>query len=603
MNEFNAPPRKGGKVKPGLLFIIGAVVLALSFVALRQFGVWDTIMAKLSGSGSNKSVTLDKREKLEDIDVSNIPKSQVKAPQRTSDNPEVTIAIWTWQAELPLLDAVGGTGNSGDHPDSPLAQAGITRTKLLVQNDTSEQAKLMSTGNVHFMTTTGDQSAVDINGLNNLLRGTRGKAIYSTGYSYGEDTFMAAESIKNNPQLARGIVVVAAVPYCDWNVTVNWAIDNQIPVNPDENSYDPDAINFVNAVDHIEAAQKYVQNARVSLRNVKTGKTEEHEITGLGTWTPGDVMAVRGRPTVTYRDKTEKLNKVASTKQYNFMMPNVLVVDINWASQHREYVETLLRVLARSAEKIQQDDEYLRTRVAPLAYKVFNVNSMSPNDWYKYFKGTTENGVPLGGSRVNNISEVRHLFGLDQSVALENSVYGLTYTGHGNRLKQLLPDRLPSFAPVSDVVDTSFIRAITDERTSNEQYTSKFEESNAQTTVVSSTKQINFDSGSAVIKPTPENLRILEEIRSLLIRAGNTRVTLEGHTDNSGNPAGNMDLSRRRAQAVWDYLKSHDTTKIITEERLIGIEPYGQFRPVQGTSDSQTPEQMAANRRVVIILR
>ena len=595
-------PRKG-KIKPGFFIIIGAVILGLGFLGVRQFGLFDGIMAKISGRDKNKSVTISSREDLSNIDVSNIPKSAVRAPERTNDNPEVTIGIWTWQAELPLLDAVGGTGYSGDHPDSPLAQAGITRTRLVVQNDTSDQARQISTGNMQFMTTTGDQSAVDINGLNNLLKENRGKAIYSTGYSYGEDTFMAAESIKNNPQLARGILVVGAVPYCDWNVTVNWAIDNQIPVNPNESVYDPDAINFVNAVDHIEAAQKYVQNAHVSLKNIKTGSTEDHEITGLATWTPGDVLAVRGRPNVDYRGKSEKLNKIASTRQYNFMMPNILVVDISWAQQHRQYVETLLRVLARSAEKIQSDDNYVKTRVAPLAYMVFNVNGMSPNDWYKYFKGTTENGVPLGGSRVNNISEVRHLFGLDQSVTLEKSVFGLTYTGHGNRLKQLMSDRLPSFSPVSDVVDTSFIKAITDEHTVNQNYQSTYDTSSASNTLVSANKQITFDSGSATIKPTPDNLRVLDEIQSLLIRAGNTRVQLEGHTDNSGNAGGNIELSNRRARAVWDYLKAHDTSGIITDSRLIGIEGYGSYRPLQGTATSQTPEQMAANRRVTVILR
>src|SRR6185295_1173909 len=146
----------------------------------------------------------------------------------------------------------------------------------------------------------------------------KAKVIWSGGYSFGEDCLIGPESWKNDPQLARGSVVVTAVPYCDWNVTVDWASDNQIPVNPDEAIYDPDAINFVNAVDHIEAAQKYVQNAKVKLKNKKTGKDEERQIDAVATWTPGDVAAAKDRPTVDYKGRSEKLQKIVSTKEYSY---------------------------------------------------------------------------------------------------------------------------------------------------------------------------------------------------------------------------------------------------------------------------------------------
>jgi hypothetical protein len=58
----------------------------------------------------------------------------------------VTIGLWTWQTESGIIDAVGGEGTSGDHPDSCLAQAGIKNTRIVVQNDTSEQIKAISLG-------------------------------------------------------------------------------------------------------------------------------------------------------------------------------------------------------------------------------------------------------------------------------------------------------------------------------------------------------------------------------------------------------------------------------------------------------------------------
>src|SRR6185503_13672582 len=286
---------------PGAMILIFLVMAGLVYVGVRQLGILDKINLGSTSDKETKSPVLDKPERPSDVSIASLPPSAVKAPERTTDNPPVTIGIWTWQTVSGLIDAVGGPGTSGEHRDSCLCQAGITNTQLVVQNDTSEQIKALAAGQMQLVTTTGDQSAVDIAGANKLLRGNKAKVIWSGGYSFGEDCLMGPESWKKDPQLARGAVVVTAVPYCDWNVTVDWAADNQIPVNADEQVYDADAINFVNAVDHIEAAQKFTRNAKVQLRNKATGKTDQFEINAVATWTPGDVMAVKDRPNMTYR--------------------------------------------------------------------------------------------------------------------------------------------------------------------------------------------------------------------------------------------------------------------------------------------------------------
>ena len=530
-----------------------------------------------------------------------MPASAVKAPERTSDNPDVVIGLWTWQTESGIIDAVGGPGKSGDYPSACLCQAGITNTKIVVENDTSKQVEALSTGAMQLVTTTGDQAAVDIAGANKLLRGNKAKVVWSSGYSFGEDCLMGPESWKKDPQLARGSVVVTAVPYCDWNVTVNWAADNQIPVNPDEQVYDPEAINFVNATDHIEAAQKFAANAKVSLRNRATGKNDEHQIDAVATWTPGDVMAVKARASVNYKNKSEKVQKIVSTKEYSYMMPHILFGNEDWLNKHRDYVKTLLRCVARSNEKIQSDPNYFANRVSALNSLVFNMEGMGPSFWNTYFKGQVENGVPLGGSRVNNIAEVRHLFGLDGKEPFERSIFGITYTDHGKRLQKLLPDRLPTIAPVAQVVDLSFIKEITDEKSSGQVYQAAFEGGQNQGTVVKANYQISFDSGSAKIKPS--EVSQLQEIRSLLIRANDTKVVVEGHTDNVGDDGTNLKLSKERAQAVWQWLKASDPSAInINEKRLENVEGYGSYRPLPGNGNKDDKEK-AANRRVVIVLR
>jgi OmpA-OmpF porin, OOP family len=585
---------------PGAIILIVLVMAGLVYVGARELGIMEKITQ--SGSSENKGgVVLDKPERPADVSLASLPPSGVKAPERTSDNPDVTIGIWTWQTVSGIIDAVGGPGKSGDHTDSCLCQAGITNTRLIVQNDTSEQIKALSAGQMQFVTTTGDQAAVDIAGANQLLRGKKAKVVWSGGYSFGEDCLIGPESWKQDPQLARGAVVVTAVPYCDWNVTVDWAADNQIPVNPDEAVYDPDAINFVNATDHIEAAQKFVQNAKVNLRNRATGKTEAFQIDACATWTPGDVMVIKDRPSVSYKGKTQKLQKIVSTKEYSYMMPHILFGNEDWLNKHRDYVTTLLRCLARSNDRIKTDEAYFRNRVSALNALVFNMEGMGPSFWNKYFTGATENGVPLGGSRVNNIAEVRHLFGLDGNQGLGRSIFGITYSDHATRLKRLLPQRLENYAPVEQVVDLSFINEITDEKSATGVYTAKFEPGQNVGTVVKANYQINFDTGSAKVKGS--EIARLQEIRNLLIRATDTKVIIEGHTDNVGDLGSNLTLSKARAESVWQWLRESDPTGVnINQARLDNIEGYGPYRPLAGNKNL-TEAERAANRRVVIILK
>ena len=585
---------------PGAIVLALALILGLLFVAARQFGVLD----KLSPTTdvTKTEVVPDARDT--NLNRADLPATDIKPPKQTRDDPEVTIGLWTWQATSPIIDAVGGTGKSGDHPDSLLYQAGIKNTRIVIENDTSKQIQALAAGQMQFVTTTGDQSAVDIAGANQLLRGNKAKVVWSGGYSSGEDCLMGPDSWRQNPQNARGALIVTAVPYCDWNVAVNWAADNKIPVNANEAVYNPDAINFVNASDHIEASQKFISNAKVSLKNTKTGQNEAREIDGVATWTPGDVTAAQGRATVNYKGKSEKLQKIISTEQYSAMMPHILFANEDFIRQHRDYVDTLLRCFARAGAKIKSDRNYFNNRVAALNSQVFAMDGKGPSFWSKYFNAVEENGVRLGGSRVNDIADNRHLFGLDNNVALSQSVFGVTYNDHGKRLQQLLPERLPKITPVEQVVDVSFVKAMSDEvgQIVAETY-GQGTGSGANTgTVVEADFNINFDPGSANIKAS--EIPKLNEIRSLLIRASNTKVLVEGHTDNTGGDAQNIPLSKQRAEAVWTWLKASDTSRVnINDQRLSGVDGYGAFRPRVGTREQQSDADRAQNRRVTIILK
>jgi len=102
---------------------------------------------------------------------------------------------------------------------------------------------------------------------------------------------------------------------------------------------------------------------------------------------------------------------------------------------------------------------------------------------------------------------------------------------------------------------------------------------------------ILFDTGKSTIKP--ESLPLIDEIHTLLASNASLNVSIEGHTDNVGNAAGNKTLSENRAKAVMNALLA----KGIVKERLSAV-GWGQEKPV---ADNRTDDGRAKNRRVEII--
>ena len=100
---------------------------------------------------------------------------------------------------------------------------------------------------------------------------------------------------------------------------------------------------------------------------------------------------------------------------------------------------------------------------------------------------------------------------------------------------------------------------------------------------------VHFDYDKAVIKP--DSFDLLDEVVGVLKKNPQLKhVRVEGHTDNKGTAPYNLDLSRRRAAAVAEYLVQHS----IDRKRLVSA-GYGFERPI---ADNATALGRAKNRRV-----
>lgn len=111
---------------------------------------------------------------------------------------------------------------------------------------------------------------------------------------------------------------------------------------------------------------------------------------------------------------------------------------------------------------------------------------------------------------------------------------------------------------------------------------------------------VTFDENSGVYFDTNQDAlnkdskKSLDKLIKILLEYPKTDIVIEGHTDSVGNANYNMDLSRRRASSVVDYLVKND----VSSKRLT-MKYFGEEQPKY---DNSTAEGRAKNRRVELAI-
>lgn len=104
---------------------------------------------------------------------------------------------------------------------------------------------------------------------------------------------------------------------------------------------------------------------------------------------------------------------------------------------------------------------------------------------------------------------------------------------------------------------------------------------------------VQFETGKSTLKKTSN--KILDEIVAILNEYPDYNMTIDGHTDNTGNAAKNLELSKQRANAVKEYFvgKGIDGGRITTDG-------HGDTQP---KASNKTAKGRAQNRRVDMDLK
>lgn len=614
--------KKGPKIALGAVAIVGVIMLLRTPLVLSHLP-----------STFAKVVTLGKGDvQMPAISASDPPVGVTALPFPSAAAASVpnTIfrgGIWEWSAQNGLLLSNGGPETT---KGSLMEKFGVNLT-LERQDDTDKMgegivtcakelhdgAKQCSTGYNFVVIMSGgvpNFSAKLNPQLAKLGPEYKLKTIGAVGRSNGEDSFMAPASFKSDPHSiaqtemtgpdgsvlpVRGLLVEGVVLDDDWNIAQQYAAVNGIPNNPDETTFDPDAINWINASDYNVAAANFVGDQCEDRTLVSNGHSTMQKVhvcaNGAVTWTPGDVVAATKRGGVV---------KVASSK--NFLMGAVIIGPGKFFSDNAQETTELLASAAQGGDQVRAFDSALHKacQIAALIYNDQGDTGYSNGDyWYKYAKGVTQpdaKGVPiqLGGSAVFGLTDEQNFFGItagknDDFRSIYNVFAGIDNKEYASRFKST---PIPS---ASDVELKTYIYQVQDlisnagQSAGTVQQTDYSSQSDAAV-IGDRSYSINFATGSA--QPLPDGVALLQQLKDSLA-VTQAAIEVNGDTDNTGNEQANRALSLARAQAVESFLMRAAPSSFPSNR--FTTHGYGSSKPV---ASNATAEGKAQNRRVEIIL-
>ncbi len=196
---------------------------------------------------------------------------------------------------------------------------------------------------------------------------------------------------------------------------------------------------------------------------------------------------------------------------------------------------------------------------------------------------TDENGVPLDASiKWDNLETGKNIGELSSDPKSGNYFITLPLDKNYGYYAEK-----PGYYPVSKNVDLRGTTAATS-RTENIVLVSI--KAMKEKAVAVRLNNIFFDFDKAALKP--ESYPELNRLAEVLKKNPDVKVEVGGHTDNKGSHQYNLDLSKKRTQAVVAYLVSQGC-----QERMLSSKGYAEMVPV---ASNESEDGRAQNRRVEV---
>lgn len=507
-----------------------------------------------------------------------------------------------WNAQIGMIYANGGRMTA---PGSLMQKAGINLDfgrqddYSMLATDIVKFGEAYASGDKdpsvgsHSVIIMGDAGAGFLAGLQPQLDkfGLHAKIIGAPGRSLGEDKCMGKPEWLDNPESAKGGIIAGVMRDGDWNICMVWAQANNLKVNPDEKTWDPDALNFYGTSSFVDADKalitSYCEERPVVKNGKRTGDTKKVCVEGTATWTPGDVNVVKNKGGIV---------SLLSTKENATQMFATIIVIDEWAKENQATVTNFLKATLDGSATVATDRAALR-RAAGWSALVWNEQDAAY--WEKYYYSYVETvpntdgrQVRLGGSQALGLASNLQYF-----LPAGSSVYDRVYRTFGDLSHKLYPDIMPDYP--KDVLNTSFLEKIRDTVGTSKVGTGaifgQFTGGENQQ-VASRSYAIQFASGSATILPSSK--ADLNQILDNVTVGSNLAIAIEGYTSSEGDDETNQRLSEARAQAVREWLAKNATAGLISNTR-VRVTGMGESNLVMNASGS---EDRVASRRVQVRL-
>ena len=415
--------------------------------------------------------------------------------------------------------------------------------------------------------------------------------IGSVGKSHGEDGLWGPQKWIKDPKAMKGATVIGVLYDGDMNDPIKLANDNDVRINPDVKTYDPDALNIMAAEDYLKAVDMfrdgYKEEREVVRNGVKTGSKKTIKPDGIVTWTPGDVRIAK---------EIGGLYPIVTTEEYYWQMPEALITIAEWADANEAAVENILDAALTGGAQVKVHDKALY-KACEISAKIWagKGEEGKATYWYENFKrheiaDKKGNKVKVGGSMNFSIEDAVVAFNLSGA---DGGPAGSSYTVFGDEMARLWPSKMKSYPAFASVFNAKYLQAVAKRSNLNEDLTQKpsFDAAPIRETVSTSTKDVQFRVGSAELTALGAS-----QVKKLYNEINTTgfKVMITGHADAQGTASQNMALSQKRAEAVKAYLISRGFP-----ENRVNADWKGDTQPVD---PAKTPAAYAKNRRVVIEL-
>ncbi len=593
---------------PGKI-IIAVLAVGGIYFGLKKSGALDKIFKKSATIEASVDLpTAPSNAITSGLTFAGIPSDNIT----TKSLPKLTLDIMAWNSQLGLLFANGG----GETTEGSLMEKNGVHLTIKRQDDINQASTELikfakdykdnaasATGTNMFIMM-GDGSPATLAALNEKLAdlGAEYQAVVigAVGRSNGEDALMAPGAWKENPQNAVGGVIATVIRDGDWNIVAKWAKDNNLKLNPDERTYDPTALNFINAADFTKSAEMYIngytEDRPVVKDGVKTGQTKKITVEAVSTWTPADV---------TIATKKGGLVRIVSTHEYSSQMAGVIITIKKFAEDNRSTIVNFLSAALQGGDQVKSYSQAL-DKAGEVSAKIYNEQDGAY--WVKYAKGTiqpdkTSTPVELGGSAQFNLGDNLNYFGLAPG---SSNIYTIVYNTFSSIAKQYYSDMFKSFPEANSIQDLSYLQDLQKKAQSSGQTitaasTQTYSVGAGTQTISSKSYAIEFAIGSAEL--TAAGRATVDDIANSLLVANGLKATIDGYTDNTGSPERNKDLSLQRAQAVKAEIQRVSSASF--PDSRFTVNGYGSdytalINARQHVGDNGTADGRQDNRRVQV---